>query len=640
MSHEQRGPRGTSAETQPKTKVIKNCKQQGGFDCEFIERPQEAFQANCPICLMILCEPYQVNCCGNSFCQTCIERVQADKKPCPICNSENFLLFPNKGLKRSLYAFQVECSHKKEGCQWVGELWGLEKHLNNYPELHEQLTGCKFAEIECHHCCEPFQRCFITAHMNECPQRPFSCVYCGSFRASFEDVVANHWPVCRFQPVPCPNKCGEHPKRQNVEHHLSKDCSLTVVNCDFHYAGCKVPLFRKDVSAHQVENLTVHMSLMAAHSQKEREVARQRLDESQQQMDELKRQNQMLISETRSLRVVVEQKKEKITQLEQKMAMLTPSFPADFTMVNFDELKRDSRVWYSPPFHTHPHGYKMCLRVITNYELKGTEIAIGACLMCGEFDSFLAWPFQGAILMELLNQLEDRRHMLLSAGFHRSSQLRVIGRERAKDGCRQMTVPYCQLAYSLANNCQYLKDNCLCLRVLNVSNVNWTEQCLTSELCVTVPPVEFRMTDFSQHRRDNDKWYSLPFYSHANGYKLCLSVQSSRFHDAVETRTPLGVAVHILSGKFDHRLKWPFYGDVTVQLLNQLGNKQHHERIIRFNNEIPVACARVTAGGRAMGKGSAQFIALDELDYDPARKCQYLKDDCIAFRINKVVVKK
>ena len=450
-------------------------------------------------------------------------------------------------------------------------------------------------------------------------------------------METKHWPVCKFYPVACPNKCGVNSTRRNVVEHLRKVCCLTVVSCEFRYAGCEVQLPRRDMPGHRAENLLVHVSLVAVHGRKEIEEVKQNLDESQQAVGELQRQNQILVQDTQCLRIVVEEKNEKIAQLEQKMAALMPSFPAVFTVTGFDELKRESRGWCSPPFYTHPQGYKMCLQVATDFEQKGTEIAIGACLLRGEFDDFLAWPFQGAISMELVNQSEDGRHLLHCAGFHRSAQLRVLG--SATEGCRQMTVAYDQLAYSEIHNCQYLKNDRLCLRVLSVSNVNWTEQCLRSELCITVPPIEFQMTEFTRYRRGSDKWYSLPFYAHAKGYKLCLSVQFTRFYDAADTSTPMGVAVHLLRGKFDPHLKWPFRGDVTVQLLNQLENKHHHERVIQFCNDIPEACERVTTGGRAAGKGPSEFIALNELD-NPARHCQYLKDDSLYFRITKVVLKK
>ena len=44
---------------------------------------------------------------------------------------------------------------------------------------------------------------------------------------------------------------------------MSKDCTLTVVNCDFHCAGCEVQLPRKDMPAHLAENLVIHVSQLA-----------------------------------------------------------------------------------------------------------------------------------------------------------------------------------------------------------------------------------------------------------------------------------------------------------------------------------------------------------------------------------------
>jgi len=241
--------------------------ERGGYDCEFIELPKE-LQTDCPICLVILREPFQVTCCGYSFCRTCVKRIQTDKKACPTCNEAKFDAFPNKGLRRSLYAFRVCCVHQKSGCEWTGELVGLDRHLNLNPELGKQLIGCVFAAVACSHCCEYFQRRYVHAHQTDsCPQRPFSCDYCDDYGSVYEDVVNNHWPVCKCYPVPCPNKCGVNPERQNIEAHVNTQCPLTVVNCDFHYTGCEVQSARRDMPTHLAESLTTHISLLTAQTQ-------------------------------------------------------------------------------------------------------------------------------------------------------------------------------------------------------------------------------------------------------------------------------------------------------------------------------------------------------------------------------------
>ena len=48
----------------------------GGFECEFTEKPPKAVQSECPVCLLVLREPYQAMCCGYSFCKVCIEKIK------------------------------------------------------------------------------------------------------------------------------------------------------------------------------------------------------------------------------------------------------------------------------------------------------------------------------------------------------------------------------------------------------------------------------------------------------------------------------------------------------------------------------------------------------------------------------------
>ena len=78
--------------------------------------------------------------------------------------------------------------------------------------------------------------------------------------------------------------------------------------------------------------------------------------------------------------------------------------PTERTMTNFEQLKTDSDQWYSPPFYTHPQGYKMCLRVNTNGngKGKGTHVSVFTYLMRGKFDDHLKWPFQGHVTVAML----------------------------------------------------------------------------------------------------------------------------------------------------------------------------------------------------------------------------------------------
>ena len=100
----------------------------GGYDYEFVSPPQKSLE--CPVCLLTLRDPHVISCCGNEFCQACIERVQRDGKPCPLCNEPKFTTFLHKKLVREVNALMVHCPQKEQGCEWEGELGQLQNHLN------------------------------------------------------------------------------------------------------------------------------------------------------------------------------------------------------------------------------------------------------------------------------------------------------------------------------------------------------------------------------------------------------------------------------------------------------------------------------------------------------------------------------
>ena len=606
-------------------------RQQGGFDCEFVERPQEAFQVDCPICLSVLREPYLISCCGYNFCRLCIERVQLQNGSCPTCNEEGFSVVPNKGLKRSLYAFKVHCSHKKEGCQWTGELGELDKHLNVSPKLHEQLVGCEFSEVECHHCCELFQRRYVTTHqIEECIRRPFSCDYCGNYGADFEDVTTKHWPVCGSRPVPCPNECGVYPERQNLEQHVSKDCPLTVVSCDFCYAGCEVKLPRKNMPTHVAENIMVHMSLMAVYNQ---QVTHAEIVKMKDELAERKEEINELGKKLRESKQKIEELEEENEALKRSLEPILPSLPVEFTMTKFDQYKKSKEYWYSPPFYTHPRGYKMCLKVKPDSMAVGKYIGVGVHLMRGDFDHLLKWPFEDSVAFEMLNQLEDREHHRFTAvffGMHIG--YRVTDGEIAEKGFGGH-VAYDNLDHNPAKHCHYLKDNCLHFRVSHVicrDVLQLQRRCFTMESRVCLCPIEFTMADFERLTQERDSWFSPSFYTHTGGYRMCLKLSMNTW----VISNHVSVYAHLMRGEFDNSLKWPFRGDIIIQLLNQQKNKGHYEEIINFTDTTPdVAAGRVTGCVMNEGWGCLQFIPYDKLTYDPATNRQYLCKDCLCFRV-------
>ena len=103
--------------------------------------------------------------------------------------------------------------------------------------------------------------------------------------------------------------------------------------------------------------------------------------------------------------------------------------------------------------------------------------------------------------------------------------------------------------------------------------------------------------------------------------------------------THLSVWVYVMRGLHDEALRWPFTGKVTVQLLNWRVDRGHIQNIIAFDDQAgDKVRQRVTAGEcAATGRGSSRFVSHDTLT-NPGRNAEFVKDDCLCFRIFKIEV--
>ena len=123
-----------------------------GYDYEFVTNPPKSLE--CPICLLTLCDPHVISCCGNEFCQVYVQRVQRDGKPCPLCFETNVTTLLHKKLVHEVNALVVRCPQKELGCDWKGELGQVQYHLN--PTVEESQyhdNKCKYVLVDCKYRC-------------------------------------------------------------------------------------------------------------------------------------------------------------------------------------------------------------------------------------------------------------------------------------------------------------------------------------------------------------------------------------------------------------------------------------------------------------------------------------------------------
>ena len=404
------------------------------FTVTFVIPPSKDFE--CSICLSVLREPYLTTCCGSHFCQLCVDKVKKKNNECPVCREKPVNAVIDKYFRRQLNQLQVYCPRRsvkgsrkgfqETGCDWVGELGSVEEHLSV-----DQLEGeCQYVEVECRLCGQPNLRRMLSKHINNsCPNRSISCQYCG-FQSTHENITKQHIYVCPNYPLICPNSCSSTKfKRHELPSHLST-CLEQEVACSFGEMGCKEKMQRKFLQQHLDSNVIQHQMLtcQAFHVQQQQlRETKQELSDTKQELSDMKSKAGQAEYWVNGFQMMAEEVKKNswplyltvmnklVTSMSQPVAPIIVSLP--------NILKNNARSsGHSMPFYTHPQGYKMCLSLQLPYQSgsfhsHGPSITVHFCIIKGEFDDSLEWPFETIVTVTLLNNHKDESHEERVYGF-------------------------------------------------------------------------------------------------------------------------------------------------------------------------------------------------------------------------------
>ena len=152
-----------------------------------------------------------------------------------------------------------------------------------------------------------------------------------------------------------------------------------------------------------------------------------------------------------------------------------------------------------------------------------------------------------------------------------------------------------------------------------------------------LPPCTLSMHNFSEHKRVSDQWWSTPFYTGPDGYKLKLRVDANG--DGSGKGTHVTVGVYLMKGENDDILTWPFKCDTTIRLLNWREDKEHVETILDFNDSDDIKYRkRVMEGDTAPGGLGYDFISHSDLYYNITNNTEYINNDVLCFVVSKVIV--
>ena len=156
---------------------------------------------------------------------------------------------------------------------------------------------------------------------------------------------------------------------------------------------------------------------------------------------------------------------------------------------------------------------------------------------------------------------------------------------------------------------------------------------LTTRVGIAIGSVRFAMNNFMEYKQTDKNWFSPPFYTHHQGYKVCLRIMANGEGSLHGEYT--SILLHLMKGEFDDYLKWPLRVAISVILLDQEGEEKHHTKTLEFTDRTSDQVAnRVIEGERAeFGWGLFQFIKHDQLEP------RYLKNNQLSFQIGQIKLK-
>ena len=631
----------------------------------FVESPLQDYF--CPVTFALLLEPYQTRCCGNHLSQEAYQRLQG--QPCPVCKEDNLTAMRDKYHKRRVLSLMVRCPHKAEGCEWEGELGSLEQHLNTTSVG----GGCQYVAVECPYSCnEHVQKRNLEEHKSQhCPLRPFACQYC-NHEGTYHEVTKEHWPVCEKFPLPCPNECGEQIERQHLKGHLEQTCPLEVIQCEYSYAGCGAQLQRRLMSAHMKENMEAHLLLMTQEVPKlqkrncqleacikqqgeqikqqgqDRDKIKQQADQIKQQEDKVKQQGDKIKQQGDQIKKQVDQIKQQGDQIKQQEQQ------GDQIKQQGDQIKQQGDLIKQQGDQIKQQADKIKQQA-DKIKQQGDLIKQQGDLIKQQGDQIKQQEDKIKQQGDQIKQQEDKVKQQGDKIKQQEDQIKQQGDQIKQQGdqikqqgdqIKQQADKIKQQADKIKQQGDLIKQQGDLIKQqgdlikqqgdkmkqqadkIKQQLKQWEfliEQIRKQLICIPDPPVDIVMDELRKHKGTADVWYSPPFYSHLGGYKMCLKVHANGYGDGKGTH--VSVFVRLMKGVFDDTLKWPFCGDVTVQLrqIQCVHLNRTHVRVISMNRSNLVEPRQRPIGERnEIGLGIDCYISHTEIHLGGFNYCNIL----------------
>ena len=138
---------------------------------------------------------------------------------------------------------------------------------------------------------------------------------------------------------------------------------------------------------------------------------------------------------------------------------------------------------------------------------------------------------------------------------------------------------------------------------------------ITTKVLRNEEPFAFRMRDFAKRKNEQTEFFSSSFYTGPYGYHMCIIICPGDTH--------VSIFGQFLEGKNNKELTWPFVGEITFTLLNQLEDKNHHIDTVDVtsDNNVKVRHGALIVGGFLASSPTQTYLALVASNTSRTTRC-------------------
>ena len=419
---------------------------------------------------------------------------------------------------------------------------------------------------------------------------------------------------CQYVDVECPKKCVQKVQKRNVDTHLANECpnrDYRCPHCNFassfcvvskHFDVCRyyplacpnrcgVTFERDDLDDHMKMCRLEEVKCVFAKAGCQANFIRENEDTHMDQNT----QKHLALMPAATLKMLHEQEEKFEEKLHKQQEVFVKTLELKDVQVKRVEQKLQEQQAFEQKLQDKQEVFEKKLeekdeeirRVVQELEKQGQE-----------FEGQL-----GGQQIEFQKQLQQRDDQIKQNVKEKYEQIEEL--QAKNEELQQQVERISQQMLPMVNKMSSFADNCVPPHDILYSNYQ-----IANAPCLTVD--------------------SASMYTHPGGYMFELTLWANGFNAGQGTH--VSVSVHSLKGDHDAELKLPAKFTTTVQLLNQHRDQDHHTRDIRCQ------VTREKVGEPGSIGADWMLIPHAALEWNRDKQTQYLKDNCLKFRITKIIV--